>query len=83
MEIRQPDAITADIRALVSAEVKRQIIALNRDTWGTPAEAAAWARISKAHLLRLCRQGHGPEHVGTGKLMRFKRTAVDHWLDKQ
>ena len=83
MEIRQPDASTPDIQALVSAEVKRQITALNRDAWGTPGEAAAWARMSKAHLLRLCRQGQGPDRVGAGRLMRFRRSAVDRWLNNQ
>jgi len=51
------------------------------DSWMTPAEAAAYARMSKWHFQRLCRQGRGPECVGAGKLMRFRRSAVDSWLD--
>ena len=80
MDTLRAEGDKADLMVLVSAEVKRQITALSRDTWGTAGEAAFWARVSKAHLLRLCRQGQGPEYVGSGKLMRFKRSAVDRWL---
>jgi excisionase family DNA binding protein len=72
-----------DIRDFIVAEVRRQIATLARDTWGTPAEAAEWARVSKSHLLRLCRGGLGPQHSGDGKLMRFRRSAVDRWLDNK
>ena len=49
----------------------------------TAAEAAAHTRMSKWHFQRLCRQGRGPDHVGTGKLVRFRRSIVDLWLDSQ
>jgi predicted DNA-binding transcriptional regulator AlpA len=53
------------------------------DVWMTSTQAAAHARMSKWHFQRLCRQGRGPDRVGTGKLMRFRRSAVDCWLDGQ
>jgi excisionase family DNA binding protein len=60
----------------------RRLGLLIPDVWMTPAEAADHARLSKHHLLRLCRQGNGPDHRGMGKLMRFRRSAVDQWLDR-
>lgn len=51
------------------------------DTWMTPAEAASHIRMSKSTFLRLCRRGYGPTHTGDGKLMRFRRSVVDGWLD--
>jgi hypothetical protein len=38
----------------------RKLGLLVADSWMTPAEAAAHARMSKSHLLRLCRQASGP-----------------------
>lgn len=73
-------SVDADTRAAIAAEVRRQLAALNRETWGTPGEAAEWARMSKSHLLRLCRKGGGPPCSGKGKLMRFKKSDVDRWL---
>jgi excisionase family DNA binding protein len=53
------------------------------DSWMTPAEAATHSRLSIWHFQRLCREGRGPDHVGTGKLIRFRKSAVDRWLDGQ
>jgi excisionase family DNA binding protein len=58
----------------------RKLGLLVADSWLTPAEAAKHARLSKSHLLRVCRQGRGPEYAGEGKLMRFRKSAVDRWL---
>jgi excisionase family DNA binding protein len=51
------------------------------DSWMTPTEAALHIRMSKSTFLRLCRQGYGPAHTGDGKLMRFRRSVVDRWLE--
>lgn len=61
----------------------RRLGLLVPDVWMTAAEAAAHTRMSKWHFQRLCRQGRGPEQVGTGKLVRFRRSVVDRWLDGQ
>jgi hypothetical protein len=53
------------------------------DVWMTAAEAAEHTRMSIWHFQRLCRQGRGPEHVGTGKLVRFRKSVVDRWPDGQ
>ncbi|MBX9845206.1 MAG: helix-turn-helix domain-containing protein [Xanthobacteraceae bacterium] len=59
----------------------RQLGLLVPDAWMTPSEAAGHARVSRWHLLRLCRAGCGPESCGVGKMMRFRRSAIDRWLD--
>jgi excisionase family DNA binding protein len=51
------------------------------DTWLTPTEAATRARISKSHFLRLLRAAKGPKHSGEGRLMRFRVSDVDAWID--
>jgi len=48
--------------------------------WLTPDEAAARARLSKSHFLRLVRAGKGPAHAGHGRLMRFQATKIDSWI---
>jgi excisionase family DNA binding protein len=50
------------------------------DTWLTPTEAAARARVSKSHFLRLVRAAKGPKHSGEGRLMRFRVSDVDAWV---
>jgi excisionase family DNA binding protein len=45
----------------------------------TPAEAAAYLRISIATLLRMARNGEIPG-LRVGKLWRFRRSELDRWL---
>jgi excisionase family DNA binding protein len=75
-----PNIEDAELNQHIQRQLRRLGL-LIPDTWLTPREAAQHARLSKAHLLRLCRQGRGPDYSGAGKLMRFRRSAVDHWLD--
>ena len=49
-------------------------------SWLKPAEAADRARLSTSYFLRMVRQGQGPAHVGKGRLMRFRTSAVDEWI---
>jgi excisionase family DNA binding protein len=70
---------------LEEAELQRRIKSALRllavgDTWLTPSEAAARARISKSHFLRLVRAANGPKHSGEGRLMRFRVSDVDAWI---
>jgi excisionase family DNA binding protein len=70
---------------LEEAELQRRIKAALRvlavsDTWLTPSEAAARARVSKSHFLRLIRTGKGPQYCGEGRLMRFRLRDVDAWI---
>lgn len=50
------------------------------NSWLTPDEAAARARLSKSHFLRLVRTGKGPAHSGHGRLMRFQAAKIDSWI---
>jgi excisionase family DNA binding protein len=45
----------------------------------TPDEAAVYLRISVATLLRLSRAGEIPG-VRVGKLWRYRKSALDEWL---
>ena len=60
----------------------RRLGLLVPDSWMTPAEAANYARLSTSHLLRLCRQGRGPPYAGDKKLMRFRRSQIDRWIER-
>jgi excisionase family DNA binding protein len=49
------------------------------DPWLAPKEIAAYARVSKDHVLRALR-ADAIEHVGEGRLIRARQSAVDRWL---
>jgi excisionase family DNA binding protein len=49
------------------------------DPWLPPKQMAEHAGVSKDHVLRALRAG-AIEHVGEGKLIRARQSAVDHWL---
>ena len=56
--------------------------ALTREDLLTTDEAAAFLKISPATLQRLARAGRIPA-VKVGKLWRFRKAALDAWLDSQ
>jgi hypothetical protein len=77
-------AASANADLVLERQIERALRKLGllvADSWMTPLEAAQHARLSKQHLLRVCRQGCGPQFVGEGKLMRFRRSAIDRWLE--
>jgi excisionase family DNA binding protein len=49
------------------------------DPWLAPKEIATYARLSRDHALRALRSG-AIEHVGAGKMIRARQSAVDAWL---
>lgn len=49
------------------------------DPWMAPKEIANYARVSKDHVLRALRAG-ALDHVGAGRLIRARQSAVDKWL---
>ena len=49
------------------------------DPWLAPKEIASYSRLSKDHILRALRCG-AIKHVGEGKLIRARQSAVDCWL---
>jgi hypothetical protein len=67
----------ANIEALVERAARR--IAAT-DPWLNAKEAAACARLSLDNFLRRCRHGKGPACAGSGRLMRFRASAVDGWV---
>ena len=52
------------------------------DPWMAPKDIANYARLSKDHILRTLRAGD-IEHVGEGKMMRARQSAVDAWLARK
>jgi hypothetical protein len=63
----------------ISHVVRRILREERADTWMNSAEAATYLRMSKHHLLRLCRGGLGPMAYGRGRLARWRRSALDEW----
>ncbi len=59
------------------ARIVRRLATL--DPWMAPKEIASYARVSKDHVLRALRAG-AIEHVGAGRLMRARQSAIDNWL---
>ena len=70
-----------DVRASIAIEIGRQLTRLSHDPWHDPTSGAAHANCSKAHLLKCIRQGRGPAVVGSGRMMRMRRSAIDAWLE--
>jgi excisionase family DNA binding protein len=66
-----------DLEARIERATRRLA---SSDGWLTPEEAAARARISRSHFLRLCRDRSGPACSGKGRLMRFRTSDVDKWV---
>ena len=75
------DTVTPDdVRTFIAIEIGRQLTRLGNDPWHDPASGAAHANCSKAHLLKCIRQGRGPAYVGSGRMMRMRRSSIDTWL---
>ena len=46
-----------------------------------PQELAAWLGTSAGSLAQMRYRGQGPRFVKTGKLVRYRRSDIDAWLD--
>ncbi len=49
----------------------------------TPAQLAERLNLSVGQLAQLRYQGIGPRFIKTGRLVRYRATDVDVWLDAQ
>ncbi len=45
-----------------------------------PREAAEYIKTKQEHLAQLRWQGKGPAYVKIGRLVRYRKSAVDEWL---
>lgn len=69
-----------DIQRRIDVAV-RAAVKVTLDPWMNAAEAAAHARLNKDSFLRLRRRGEAPAGVGSGKLLRWRRSTIDKWLE--
>lgn len=49
----------------------------------TPAELAEWLKIPVATLYGWRYRAEGPPSIKVGRHLRYRRSAVDRWLDGQ
>ena len=49
----------------------------------TAAEAAAYLQIPEETLRRWRSLGTGPRHAKVGRHVRYRRAALDRWLDER
>lgn len=47
----------------------------------TPREAAAYCRVSVSLLANKRMHGGGPDFIRIGRVVTYKRSALDAWLD--
>jgi hypothetical protein len=61
--------------------VQKLLRAERIDQWLDAQRAADHLKMSRHHFLRLCRDGHGPEGHGYGRLKRWRRSVLDAWQE--
>jgi len=49
----------------------------------TPAEAAAYLQVPAETLRRWRGLGTGPRHAKVGRHVRYRRAALDRWLEER
>lgn len=49
----------------------------------TVDEVAVWLRVEPATVRRWACEGSGPAHVKVGTFVRYRRAAVEAWLDER
>ena len=73
-EIQLEAAVIADV---VAKEVRKQ---LGREDFLTTSAAAQVLQLSRHTLAAYRRRGIGPEYIGLGKLIRYRRSALHAWI---
>ena len=53
------------------------------DTLLSPRELAAYLGVPVKSLYVWRHNGHGPQGIRVGKHIRYRRAAVEQWLDEQ
>ena len=82
------DPLIAEITDAVRAAIREELAAIatpepepsDTEEWLTTAAAAERIGASSSTLARWRAEGSGPPHSRHGRVIRYHRVALDHWM---
>lgn len=74
------DAIRATIREELAAMTTPEPVTLDADEWLSTGAAADLIGASSSTLARWRAEGSGPPYARHGRVIRYHRDVLDHWM---